>query len=139
MPQAEQMVSANKLYAPYYIRKLSFITILSLLFMSMPAAAGFLLNAALFYSLKMFVKRKTKGTVFYDSVLFGSLMIAYPLYYAAVNIVVWNLTSDWIIRMLTTLLPLFAGIAIRYKLLLVGVFNQMKLARAQKEMPVQLY
>jgi hypothetical protein len=37
-------------------------------------------HAPLFLMIKTFVAYKTKGTVFYDSVLFAVLLFAYPLY-----------------------------------------------------------
>jgi hypothetical protein len=37
-------------------------------------------HAPLYLTIKIFVAHKTKGTVFYDSVLFAVLLFAYPLY-----------------------------------------------------------
>ena len=41
---------------------------------------AWLWHAPLYISIKTFVAHKTKGTVFYDSVLFAVLLFAYPLY-----------------------------------------------------------
>ncbi len=38
------------------------------------------LHAPLYYPLSSYIHKKTYGTVFYDSVLFGSLVLLYPLY-----------------------------------------------------------
>ncbi len=45
-----------------------------------PAVIGYLLHIPLYAPLKKFLQKKTKGTVFFDSVLFGSLLFLYPLY-----------------------------------------------------------
>lgn len=44
------------------------------------AVPGWLIHAPLYYPLKYLIRKKTTGTVFYDSVLFGSLLLLYPLY-----------------------------------------------------------
>lgn len=51
----------------------------SLLFF-IPAVVGYLLHIPLYAFLKKRIRYRTKGTVFYDSVLFGALLVAYPLY-----------------------------------------------------------
>lgn len=49
-------------------------------FLCLPAMAGFILHIPLYTFLKKAIRKKTAGTVFFDSVLFGSLLILYPLY-----------------------------------------------------------
>lgn len=44
------------------------------------AVPGWLIHAPLYYPLKYMIRKKTSGTVFYDSVLFCSLLFLYPLY-----------------------------------------------------------
>lgn len=39
-----------------------------------------LLHAPLYYPISSFINKKTRGTVFYDSVLFGALVLLYPIY-----------------------------------------------------------
>ncbi|MDE3251343.1 MAG: 1-acyl-sn-glycerol-3-phosphate acyltransferase [Bacteroidota bacterium] len=46
----------------------------------LPALAGYVLHAPLYYPLRNFIRKKTRGTVFYDSVLMGALLLLYPLY-----------------------------------------------------------
>lgn len=139
LPQAEAIVLTNNLSAPYNFCRISIVPVLFFLLISAPATAAFLLNAPLFYTLKMAVKRKTKGTVFYDSVLFGSLMITYPLYYLLINPVAWYVTDNWIIRGLTVLLPVFAWLTICCKSLLQGVWNQMKTAPEKRASLLHLH
>lgn len=47
--------------------------------LALPALIGFLLHVGYFRSIRSIVLKKTKNTVFYDSILFGVLLISYPL------------------------------------------------------------
>lgn len=49
-------------------------------FLLLPAILGYLMNAPLYMPLQKIILAKTKGTVFYDSVLFGSLLLLYPVF-----------------------------------------------------------
>lgn len=49
-------------------------------FLFFPALAGYLLHAPIYYPLRNIIRKKTNGTVFYDSVLLGSLLLLYPFY-----------------------------------------------------------
>jgi hypothetical protein len=49
-------------------------------FLFLPAILGIVLHTPLYYFLKSKIRKKTEGTVFYDSVLFGFLLILYPFY-----------------------------------------------------------
>jgi 1-acyl-sn-glycerol-3-phosphate acyltransferase len=46
----------------------------------LPAIAGNVLHILFYRAIKIFVKKKTRATVFFDSVLFGCLLILYPVY-----------------------------------------------------------
>ena len=50
------------------------------LFWSIPAFLGWVTQKWFYNSIKSIVVKKTKNTVFYDSVLFGILLITYPLF-----------------------------------------------------------
>jgi 1-acyl-sn-glycerol-3-phosphate acyltransferase len=50
------------------------------IFCFIPACAGYILHIIPYSAVKSFVSVKTKGTIFYDSVLFGLLFLLYPLY-----------------------------------------------------------
>ena len=52
------------------------------------AAVGFVLHGWYYAALKRLVRRRTKGTVFYDSVLFGLLLLTYPLFVLLFSIMV---------------------------------------------------
>ena len=49
-------------------------------FLLLPSIPGMLLHAPLYYFVRNTIRRKTAGTVFYDSVLFGVLLLLYPVY-----------------------------------------------------------
>jgi 1-acyl-sn-glycerol-3-phosphate acyltransferase len=48
--------------------------------LAVPAVLGFVLHIGPYILIKNMVKKKTSGTVFYDSVLFGALLFIYPLF-----------------------------------------------------------
>ena len=64
---------------------------------------GTILNGPFYTLLSRFVYRKTKNTVFYDSVLFGLLFFCYPIYLLTLGL----LLSFFSVPFLTTILILF--------------------------------
>lgn len=52
----------------------------------LPAIVGWILHIPYYLLVKRFVVQKTNGTVFYDSVLFGLLLLTYPLYWILLNV-----------------------------------------------------
>jgi hypothetical protein len=52
-----------------------------------PALLGFLTHYLYYTTVRKFVVSKTKNTVFYDSVLFGILLITYPIFVAILSII----------------------------------------------------
>ncbi len=65
------------------------------------ALPGYFLHAPFFYFLSRYIQKKTAGTVFFDSVLFGSLLLLYPVYL---------LLLAWILFALRVPVYLVAGI-----------------------------
>lgn len=47
---------------------------------AIPALIGFILNYPIYITLKKITIKKTEGSVFYDSVLFGLLLLLYPIF-----------------------------------------------------------
>ena len=73
-------------------------------------------HAPLFLMIKTFVAHKTKGTVFYDSVLFAVLLFAYPLYLLLLFMLLYSIGLSGIINLLIIMLhPLLAIIYTRSK------------------------
>jgi 1-acyl-sn-glycerol-3-phosphate acyltransferase len=72
-----------------------------------------LAHAPLYYLIKMVIKKLTKGTVFYDSVLLGSLLLFYPMYVICAIIVLSFFCNGYLL--LYAIAPLLAMFAIYYK------------------------
>jgi hypothetical protein len=80
----------------------------------LPALVGTILHRPVYNFIKSAVKRKTKGTVFFDSVLFSVLLIAYPVYLLLIGIILWLLGIGpvWVLCLMI-LHPLTAWCATR--------------------------
>lgn len=74
------------------------------------------IHAPLYYPVKKLVQQKTRGTVFYDSVLFGVLLFVYPLYVLLLCYLLLLMTGPlslaWLIFLL---IPFSAWIAVRWR------------------------
>lgn len=81
----------------------------------LPAVIGFLLHAALYFPIKKIVQKKTKGSVFYDSVSFGLLLILYPFYYLLVNVLVFSFTNSIALQIVVVLMPLWLWLLTNFK------------------------
>jgi 1-acyl-sn-glycerol-3-phosphate acyltransferase len=80
-----------------------------------PAAAGWLLHAPLYLPVKAIVRQKTRGSVFYDSMLFCVLTATYPFYWLLLNILLLTVNSKEWINFLFLFMPLFAWISVYWK------------------------
>lgn len=81
----------------------------------MPALIAQLVHAPLYLPLSMFVAKKTAGTVFYDSVLFASLLFLYPLYLVLIFVVAYLLFGAVAAVVSLLLVPILAKTASAYK------------------------
>ena len=73
-------------------------------------------HAPFYLIIKTFVAHKTKGTVFYDSVLFAVLLFAYPIYLLLLSILFYNIGIPGFINFLIIIThPLLAIIYTRSK------------------------
>ena len=86
------------------------------------AIGGWLLQAPLYLPLRRLAKIKTRDTVFFDSVLFGLLLLAYPLYWMLLNALGFFLQAGKYIQWVLLLLPLWAWIYSKTKGLFLSVF-----------------
>lgn len=73
------------------------------------AVPGWLIHAPLYYPLKHLIRKKTSGTVFYDSVLFGSLLLLYPMYLLLLCLLSLQLAASPLSAWLFFLLAPFAA------------------------------
>ncbi len=89
--------------------------VLHYILLGLPALAGFLLNAPLFFPVKNLAKKFTKNSVFYDSVLFGMLLVLYPIYCILISIIVCVFWGYWAGLAAFILLPLLGKITVELK------------------------
>jgi hypothetical protein len=73
---------------------------------------GKFLHGPLYRLIKKFVQQKTRGTVFYDSVLFAVLLFTYPLFLLIIFILLYQLTIPLPIILITLVaIPLVSKFA----------------------------
>lgn len=58
---------------------------------------GKLLHYPIYFPIQKWVSKKTKGTVFYDSILFATLMLVYPLYLLLMGLILYNCSISFIV------------------------------------------
>jgi 1-acyl-sn-glycerol-3-phosphate acyltransferase len=91
------------------VSTVGFITSISVaLLLFIPAIIGLLLHLPLYFPLKSFIKKKTEGTVFYHSALFGALIIIYPVYSIIIAAVAAIVFGGITVFAVFILLPFFA-------------------------------
>lgn len=79
-----------------------------------PALLGFFLHIPVYTIISKYIRKKTRGTVFYDSVLFSALLICYPVYLFFFWLLLWLLQVPALAGLtLIFLHPLTAWIAMR--------------------------
>ncbi len=78
------------------------------LMLAPPALAGYILHAPLFILIRSVVSNKTKGTVFFDSVLFASLLLVYPLLVLLATVLTVIITGNHLYWLLFLFLPFSA-------------------------------
>lgn len=86
-------------------------------FFILPSIIGHVLHIPLYRLIKNFVITKTKDTVFYDSVLFGMLLLLYPIYLLIVfSILIFVNLPFYTVALILLLHPITAWFAVRYKI-----------------------
>lgn len=83
--------------------------------LAMPALVGWLLHRAPFVMWRKFIRAKTKGTVFFDSVLFASMLILYPIIVLLTTIAAVIITHNPLYWLLFVLVPFTAWSYKQYK------------------------
>ena len=82
----------------------------------LPGITGYALHLPLYSAVRKFIKMKTKGTVFFDSVLFGALLLLYPLYLLLMVFLLWLIHIPIVlIGIILIIHPLTAWCAVRWK------------------------
>lgn len=85
------------------------------LLLLVPGILGKIVNAPFYYPLRKVVDKKTSGTVFYDSVLFGTLFLLYPLYILIICPIAFAFSHSWFCATGFLLFPALAWCAVRSK------------------------
>lgn len=80
-----------------------------------PALVGFILHKPLYLLLRKVAWAKTKGTVFFDSVLFAALLLIYPFLVLVVTVTTVLITGNHLYWFLFFLLPFTAWAYRKYK------------------------
>lgn len=79
------------------------------------AALGYLLHAPLYFPLRFLVSRKTRGTVFYDSVMFAALLVLYPVFLLLIIAAMIYFSLPVMVIIFTAMVfPLSAMLAVRF-------------------------
>jgi 1-acyl-sn-glycerol-3-phosphate acyltransferase len=81
----------------------------------LPAIIGFTLHVALYFPIKKLVQKLTKGSVYYDSALFGVLIILYPFYYLTAIVLALNFTNIIALQIVVSLMPLWLWLLTSFK------------------------
>lgn len=81
------------------------------------SAIGYFLHQPLYLLIKRYVQQKTRRTVFYDSVLFGVLLLTYPFYLLLITaLLLFVHVPVYLILLILLIHPITAGYAVRYKI-----------------------
>ena len=75
------------------------------------ASIGKWLNYPMYFLLSNSIREKTKGTVFYDSVLFAALLLTYPFYLLIVHTVLYLFTGSFTVLLLSATLHVVGAIS----------------------------
>ena len=89
----------EKLKKHFYAKQ----SLLKKIILFIPAIIGFILNAPLYFTLHLIIKKS--ATDHYDSVMVGILFFLYPLYILAITLIVLFITRDLYSLLLLILLP----------------------------------
>lgn len=83
--------------------------------LAIPACLGYLLNRAIYSFFKNIAHKKTKNTVFYDSVLFGLLLVFYPVIVGIISILIGVLFNFKMALLVFIIFPLSGWCYSQYK------------------------
>jgi len=84
--------------------------------LSLPGVIGYLLHLPLYSLIRNAIRKKTAHTVFFDSVLFGALLLLYPLYLLLICLLLCLLHVSFILILFVFLLhPFLAWSAVQWR------------------------
>lgn len=85
------------------------------LLLFLPAAAGLIIHAPLFYLLVFLNKALVKEAGHYDSVMVGLGLLLYPVFLLAITLIAFAITTSWLSWLLLILLPFTAWSYVQLK------------------------
>jgi 1-acyl-sn-glycerol-3-phosphate acyltransferase len=97
------------------------------------AIASIIIHYPLYLPLKKLVSSKTRETVFFDSVLFGSLLITYPIYWIIVNVLSFFLIKSGLLNAVIICMPALAWIHVRWKIFFQSACNYLSLSPGERQ------
>jgi 1-acyl-sn-glycerol-3-phosphate acyltransferase len=103
-----------------------------ILLLAIPAITGWAFHALLYYPLKFIIGRKTSGSVYYDSALFTSLFLAYPVYWICWNIIGFFVFKNTWVHIILLCMPMFAFITIYWANRIQRIRNYFILSPAER-------
>jgi 1-acyl-sn-glycerol-3-phosphate acyltransferase len=98
-----------------------------------PAVIGMLVNLPLYIPMQKFIRKKTLGTVFYHSAMFGASIIIYPVYAAIIAAVFAIVFGGFTFIAAFFLLPFLALIALEWLDCLERTVNYFKLSKSERK------
>lgn len=140
--ESKMIFSWHLLISPYYLIKKNGVlitTIILLLLLTIPALLGMLIHAPLYLTIRNFVRKKTNGTVFYNSVLFGLLLIVYPVYFIMINVIICLSAHHLILQIVFLLMLIWAWIFLVWFNRLQAFYNFLQLSTKNREMSNKIF
>jgi 1-acyl-sn-glycerol-3-phosphate acyltransferase len=98
----------------------------------LPALIGLAIHLPLYLPINHLVKKKTNGTVFYHSALFGTLILVYPVYVIFLSACAVIIYANQLFFLMILLLPLSAIIFLLWKDCVESIYNNGKLSKEEK-------
>jgi 1-acyl-sn-glycerol-3-phosphate acyltransferase len=114
------------------------VNLMMSLLLLLPAISGLLLHIPLYLPVKKIIRQKTKGSVFYDSVLFTALLLAYPVYWLILNIILQPIIKDQWIRVIFLFMPMLAWIFIYWHECFRRVKNYLRLPAMERRILTEM-
>jgi 1-acyl-sn-glycerol-3-phosphate acyltransferase len=103
------------------------------LLLFIPAVFGYVVNLPLYLTLNNVIKKKTTGTVFYHSVLFGALIIFYPMYAFIVSVVLSAIFDNPLFLSSFLAMPFLAFLFLLWKDCCEKIINYFKVPGSVRE------
>jgi 1-acyl-sn-glycerol-3-phosphate acyltransferase len=98
-------------------------SLIKVLLLTIPGILGWISHTLLYYPLKLFIGRKTAGSIYYDSAMFTSLFLIYPVYWIFCNILGFIFFKNIWMQILLICMPIFAYTTIYWEKSIIEIRN----------------